>query len=300
MTAPAAAMDDIRMATATELIHELRDLPLCPRVAATPAARQLYRAIQHADGMLNGTDDGLAGEMRVGSMHTIVQFLMDTCSMGPGSTFLDIGSGLGKPVLHVALHAQVQHALGIEVAHATWALAMSTLLRARDRSHLPTTPTIHYAHTSVASLSTLNPCTHVYMFDIGFTPEIYAHIANLISSSPTVQHFVCYHPRRLLATGLSATPIARTPARMSVSEEQHTAYVYRCEPSPTALYEADHLLQAAIDTLRQHKDDPAGYDDWIRDALATAGTAQATAARTRARRRRLHDTTTADTRQPPH
>ena len=134
--------------------------------------------------MLNGTDDGLAGEMRVGSMHTIVQFLMDECGMGPGSTFLDIGSGLGKPVLHAALHAQVQHALGIEVAHATWALAMSTLLRARDRSHLPTAPTIHYTHASVSSLSNLNPCTHVYMFDIGFTPEIYAHIATLISNAP--------------------------------------------------------------------------------------------------------------------
>ena len=150
----------------------------------------------------------------------------------------------------------------------------------------------------MSSLANLNPCTHVYMFDIGFTPEIYAHIATLISNSPTVQYFVCYHPRRLLATGLSVTPVARTPARMSVSEEQHTAYVYRRDPSPTALYEADHRLQAAIDTLRQYKDDPVGYDDWIRDALATAGTAQATAARTRARRRRLCDATAANTRQP--
>ena len=79
-------------------------------------------------------------------MHTTTQFLMDTCDMGPGSAFLDIGSGLGKPAPHAALHAHAQHALGIEIAHVTWALAIRTLLRARACSHLPIAPTIHYTH----------------------------------------------------------------------------------------------------------------------------------------------------------
>ena len=51
-------------------------------------------------------------------------------SFGTDSKFLDIGSGLGKPNLHVLLDPGVEYSFGVEDMRLRWALSMLNLKEA--------------------------------------------------------------------------------------------------------------------------------------------------------------------------
>jgi len=87
-----------------------------------PTVKKVYRCITQATGSLGGNGSGgpIYGELTVGSMQNIVDYLVEFCAFDPSSRFIDIGAGLGKPNWHVAQNPGVRLSIGIEVEKIRW------------------------------------------------------------------------------------------------------------------------------------------------------------------------------------
>ena len=87
----------------------------------------VYRIVQKLTGNLGGGGNGGAiyGEVTKSSMHKLVQLMVDSTNLGPNSRFLDVGSGIGKLNLHVALYPGVKVSIGIELIYERWLLSIS-------------------------------------------------------------------------------------------------------------------------------------------------------------------------------
>eukprot|EP00968_Pinguiococcus_pyrenoidosus_P015459 scaffold1430_cov257-Pinguiococcus_pyrenoidosus.AAC.10 len=90
--------------------------------------RQSYKVLRKATGALGGNADGGAiyGEITEGSMARIVTALEQYCGFSSRSTFIDVGSGLGKPNVHVAQYPGVVCSYGIELEDIRYAPCSDT------------------------------------------------------------------------------------------------------------------------------------------------------------------------------
>ncbi len=106
------------------------------------------------------------------------------------SRFIDIGSGLGKPNLHVAQDPGVEFSLGIEVKKLRGMLSLQNLhsvLQYRiEQAHstgLHTTDLLgfncFFSYGDVTDAKIFDPFTHVYMYDIGFPPTLMKKISHI-------------------------------------------------------------------------------------------------------------------------
>ena len=89
----------------------------------------VYRIVHKTTGTLGGNGSGGAiyGELTKSSMHKLVKLMVASTNLGPKSRFLDVGSGLGKPNLHVAQYPGVKVSIGIELKRERWMLSLSNL-----------------------------------------------------------------------------------------------------------------------------------------------------------------------------
>ena len=87
------------------------------RLQLQPNVKTLYRIIGKATGSIGGNADGGAiyGELTASSMQRIINILKTHTGFNADSSFIDIGSGLGKPNLHVAQDPGVRFSVGIEI-----------------------------------------------------------------------------------------------------------------------------------------------------------------------------------------
>lgn len=69
-------------------------------------------------------------------MPAATDHLIEYLRLGPGDCFYDLGSGVGKVVLQVALSAPVHRAIGIELARSRHRIARRMLQRVRDQGRL--------------------------------------------------------------------------------------------------------------------------------------------------------------------
>ena len=92
------------------------------RITVSPRVTKVYSCIRQATGQLGGNASGgpIYGELTVGSMQKIVNYLVAHGSFGPSSRFVDIGAGLGKPNWHVAQNPGVRLSIGVEVMQTRW------------------------------------------------------------------------------------------------------------------------------------------------------------------------------------
>jgi hypothetical protein len=100
-----------------------------PSVAHDPKVQKVYKLTHKSTGSLggNGYDGAIYGELTMGSMQKVVDVLTGICDMTAQSRFIDVGSGLGKPNLHVAQAPGVRISVGIELERIRWQLAMYNL-----------------------------------------------------------------------------------------------------------------------------------------------------------------------------
>jgi len=91
-------------------------------IIVPPCVKKVYRFIQQATGSLGGNGSGgpIYGEITVGSMQSIINYLVAYCNFGKCSRFLDIGAGLGKPNFHVGQDPGVRLSIGVEVEKIRW------------------------------------------------------------------------------------------------------------------------------------------------------------------------------------
>jgi len=57
---------------------------------------------------------------------------------------------------------------------------------------------IFFANSDILEADTLNPFSHVYMFDVGFPPELHCSIAQLFNNSLYTTHLVSYKQPRYI------------------------------------------------------------------------------------------------------
>jgi hypothetical protein len=95
-------------------------------VVASSRVDTAYRCIRQATGSLGGNGSGgpIYGELTVGSMQNIINFLVTFCALNPLSRFLDVGAGLGKPNFHVAQDPGVCLSIGVEVEPIRWRVSL--------------------------------------------------------------------------------------------------------------------------------------------------------------------------------
>lgn len=203
--------------------------------------QQVYNLVKHMTGSIGGNGHGGAiyGELTVGSMQKMIDLMKIHTGLGPNSRFIDVGSGLGKPNLHVAQDPGVEFSYGIEMEHVRWVLGMSNLKVILDQAYkqeLECTVNVHdkighrciFHHGDITDAKFFDPFTHVYMFDIGFPPNLFKTLADMFNRSQS-EYLICYHsPREMVDRyGFNVELIIQTPTSMHGSSEGHMGYIYR-------------------------------------------------------------------------
>jgi len=133
------------------------------------------------------------GEMTATSMQTLFDLLLTkdkSFSVTKESTFLDIGSGNGKVVIHAMLQLPVFQSVGVEIDKKRCKLALQSLdaLRGTDTFIRLRDPWCTMINEDVTTWEVFH-YSHVYMYDLVFTEETLSAIAillNLKASETTV------------------------------------------------------------------------------------------------------------------
>mmetsp|Transcript_37509 Transcript_37509/g.82121 ORF Transcript_37509/g.82121 Transcript_37509/m.82121 type:complete len:394 (+) Transcript_37509:116-1297(+) len=208
-----------------------------------PAVKKVYSLVSGRTGSLggNGAGGAIYGELTSGSMQKMVDLMKLHTDFGPDSRFIDVGCGLGKPNLHVATDPGVSFSYGIEHEKVRWLLGMSNLdavlqlaekQQQRSARRIDKNETIGtncmFAYADITEAQTLDPFTHVYMFDIGFPPKLFYTLAEMYNRSSS-KYLICYHAPRLMVDeyGFDVELIVQTNTSMHGSTESHMGYIYK-------------------------------------------------------------------------
>lgn len=151
------------------------------KVAVQDNVRQVYAIIKKLTGDIGGnaSHGPIYGELTMVSMQKMVNLMKEHAEFNSTSRFIDVGSGIGKPNLHVAQDPGVEISYGIEVEEPRWLLGMTCLKgvldasSAQEHSIMNTQDHSRIRHRCIFQLAdirqakTFDPFTHVYMFSIG-------------------------------------------------------------------------------------------------------------------------------------
>jgi len=202
---------------------------------AGKSVQHLYRVIQKSSGAVGGYGHNgpVYGEVTMGTFQKVVDALCEHTGFDASSAFVDIGSGLGKPNLHVALNPGVRLSYGVELEELRWQLSMHNLRFVLNEVPEMRKSVVYFANSDATDMGHFEPFTHVYMFDVGFPPAVLVALANAFNLSKTVQALVSFQrpDKVILAYGFAVELITQVATRMSGSTEKHTAYIYRSKPN---------------------------------------------------------------------
>ena len=134
--------------------------------------RALYALIHNKTGNLGGNAacGPIYGELTSGSMQTVIDLMKQYTYLGPLSKFIDVGSGLGKPNLHVMYDPGVAFSYGIEMERSRFMLGMTNLNAVVKNSRQANSTwecKCIFDYGNIKSANTFEPFTHVYLFSIG-------------------------------------------------------------------------------------------------------------------------------------
>lgn len=238
------------------------------------SVRLVYTIVKKLTGSIggNGSFGPIYGELTMGSMQKMINLMKLHSEFDSGSRFIDVGSGIGKPNLHVAQDPGVELSYGIEVEADRWLLGMNCLkgmLCAASTQPFDVAndeKILHrciFAHGDITEAESFDPFSHVYMFSIGFPPALWCKLSDMWnrSSSP---YIICFHgPRYIVGKyEFAAELVAQTPTSMHGSKEGHTGYIYKrtgsrpiassgnaaCDPY---FHPSLKLVQSGLESLRQ-------------------------------------------------
>jgi len=200
---------------------------------AGKCVQHLYRVIQKSSGAVGGYGHNgpVYGEVTMGTFQKVVDALCEHTGFDASSAFVDIGSGLGKPNLHVALNPGVRLSYGVELEELRWQLSMHNLRYVLNQVPEMRKSVVYFANSDATYMDHFEPFTHVYMFDVGFPPSVLVALANAFNLSKTVQALVSFQrPDKVISRyGFGVDLISQVATRMSGSTEKHTAYIYRAK-----------------------------------------------------------------------
>lgn len=160
--------------------HILTDShPIECSVAIQRNTRVVYTIVNKMSGKIGGNGNGGAiyGELTIGSMQKMIDMMKVHTNLNKDSRFIDVGSGLGKPNLHVAQDPGVMFSYGIEMEYVRWVLGMSNLNKALEAANKQPRSIDEeerighrciFEYGDITEAEYFDPFTHVYMFDIGY------------------------------------------------------------------------------------------------------------------------------------
>ena len=134
--------------------------------------RLTYKLIRKVTGSIggNGSFGAIYGELTIGSMQKMINLMKTHTNFGSSSRFIDVGSGIGKPNLHVIQDPGVEFSYGIEMERSRWLLGLASLkaiLTESSTSNNTMGYKCMFDHGNIKAARTFDPFTHVYMFSIG-------------------------------------------------------------------------------------------------------------------------------------
>ena len=235
-------------------------------VTTQPNVQHVYKIVKNLTGSIggNGHVGPIYGELTMGSMQKMVNLMMEHCDLNRESRFIDVGSGIGKPNLHVAQYPGVAFSCGIEVERSRWVLGMSCLKAVLDiaveqssegsltNTEAKVLGNTIFLHNDIMKAMTFDPFTHVYMFSIGFPPSLWLKLSDMWNASRS-RFLICYHsPKDIIHNyEFDVELVTQMPTSMHGSKEGHMGYIYKRNGDVnTATNECDPVFAAAWDLVR--------------------------------------------------
>lgn len=108
--------------------------------------------------------------------------------LGPESILLDVGSGLGRPLMKAMYHLGVKRTIGIEMEELKVFKAKQFVERVARDTHMQSTP--EFILKNVATVDSLGPATHVLAVWYGWDEEDKAAVGRLFTRSPSAKCIV--------------------------------------------------------------------------------------------------------------
>ena len=203
-------------------------------------------------GRLGGGEgiEGLYGSVMGKDLGKIFESMRRSCGLGPKSHIIDIGAGLGRPLVHALLIDEVANASGIEIdtikcrkAEAFMKQSLSLVKKKVgyaskdvDKVDIP-----KIINLPMEKIDTLDPATHAYSFWEGVPVTARIRFGQLFSTSKTL-HTVAVVQRCMSHSRESHTPadvmeqsfcfgpleeVDSFPVKMGGSGRSFRAYIFR-------------------------------------------------------------------------
>lgn len=177
----------------------------------------LYSIIHKATGSLGGNAyaSAMYGELTRGSMDAIFKLLKDECELNDKSSFIDIGSGLGKPNFHAA-QMGIHLSIGVELVDIRHQLSIFNLLQVlKTENESINTNGLNFVCANIEQANSLNPFTHIYQFDLAFEPNLQQYIGSLFNITSSAKYLISYlRPDELIGFGYNVELIKQCSTSM--------------------------------------------------------------------------------------
>jgi len=220
------------------------------------SVRALYSLMQSGEARLGGGEgmQGIYGSITQASMSRVLDALAAETALGPDSVMLDVGAGLGRPLMHALVSHDIKRAVGIELDDVKVAKARA-LVRNIDRANRidgrQLAPCIDYVCSDIADAKAVHTddVTHCYSFWEGVPPDAKEAFGRLVQKSDAVQGVAVVQravrgesPEQCMhGWGFGSLVLVNTFAvSMAGSGRKMTAYIFRRDsgvltPSPRTL-----------------------------------------------------------------
>ena len=258
----------------------------------------IYTIIKPYESMGHSDRDCVYGEITKGTFQKIIDKMKIHAEFGKKSTFIDVGSGLGKPCLHVAQDPGVNFSFGIELSEVRWRLctdAFNKVIQAAEKqaSDNRINHKCFFAFGDIKEALSFDPFTHVYMYNHGFHPIELREIANKFNNSVHSQFLICYlNSNKVRDYGFDVgCSICSIKTSMAGSSRCHTAHIYKrnAQVKPIGTTICDPLCRFGVITVNKGLEHMVEY--MKREAANCVQQCRA---------KRSHHTSTASTRDQWH
>lgn len=179
-------------------------------MSALLSRSRLYGVFTKAENSVAGGEGlvGMYGSLTGASMDHIFDVLKESADFGPASALVDIGSGLGRPLLHAYYMEGIARIRGIEIDSLKCVKAKAFAERVekvlKERRLVLSDRRCFYDITcdAIESIDSIDPATHAFTFWEGMSGESKGVIGRLFCNSETVHTIV------IVQRAVRADPVA--------------------------------------------------------------------------------------------
>ena len=162
------------------------------------AVSDVYNIIKSKVDVTSAGDGyGMTGHVTKASMSRLFDVMRTKFDFDSNAWFMDLGHGMGRPSMHAAaLQPPVAGAFGTEFNPQLYKQSMLALVECTQSiTCFQKTPRTFFLDANIKDLTSLNPFTHVYAFQIGMPEDVIEHMLNIIAESESVKYAILYPHR---------------------------------------------------------------------------------------------------------